>query len=70
MGAGQQRICLVGLLAQLRLGEPERERERDEPLLRAVVEVALQPAALLVRGLDDPRARGAQLLDAGAQLGL
>ena len=33
------------------------DAERDEPLLRAVVQVALEPAALLVAGLDDPRAR-------------
>jgi hypothetical protein len=37
--------------------EPQRERERDEPLLRAVVEVALQPAALGIAGLDDAGAR-------------
>ena len=33
------------------------ERERDEPLLRAVVEVALEPPALGVAGLDEPGAR-------------
>ena len=38
------------------------ERERDQPLLRAVVEVALEPPPLVVAGRDDPRARGAQLL--------
>ena len=47
-------------------GEPspdaaQRERDRDEPLLGAVVEVALQPAALLVGRLDDPRPRAADL---------
>ena len=30
---------------------PQRERQRDQPLLRAVVEVALQPPALRVAGL-------------------
>ena len=49
------------------LGEPQRERGRDEPLLRAVVEVALQPAALGVARLDDPRARGGELV---ARLGV
>ena len=34
------------------------------------MEVALQPPALGVAGLDDPRARGAQLLQARAQLGV
>ena len=45
-------------------------RERDEPLLRAVVEVALELAAGGVAGFDDPGARGAQVAQAGAQVGL
>ena len=48
----------------------EQEGQRHEPRLRAVVQVALQPPPLGVAGLDDPRARGAQLLQAGAQLGV
>ena len=51
-------------------GEPQRQRERDEVLLGAVVEVALDPAARVVAGGDQPGARGAQLLVAGAQLGV
>src|SRR6266513_2919985 len=46
----------------LRLREPQGEREGDEPLLRAVVEVALEPAAFRVRRLDDARARLADLM--------
>ena len=38
------------------------EADRDEPLLRAVVDVALEPAALLVAGGDDA---GARRLDLG-----
>jgi hypothetical protein len=38
------------------LGVAEREPDRDEPLLGAVVEIALDPAALDVAGRDDPRA--------------
>ena len=38
-------------------GEAEVERERDEPLLRAVVQVALDAAPRLVAGLDDADAR-------------
>ena len=38
------------------------ERERGEPLLGAVVEVALEPAALGVAGLDDPRAESRNAL--------
>ena len=39
----------------LRLGEPQRERQGDEALLRAVVQVSLEPPAGLVLGRDDPR---------------
>ena len=51
-------------------GVAEQEREPDEPRLRAVVQVALEAPALGVAGLDEPRARGAQLLQPGAQLGV
>ena len=50
--------------------EPELERQRDEPLLRAVVQVALQAPALGQPGLEQPLARALQLVDAGAQLGV
>ena len=46
--------------------EPDADRERHEALLGAVVEVALEPAALGVGGRDDARARAAQLLELGA----
>ena len=39
----------------------QRQAERDEPLLDAVVEVALDPPARLVRGGDDPSARRGEL---------
>ena len=48
--------------------DPERERERDEPLLRAVVQVALDPAARLVGRLDDAHARRLEL-DPGVDVG-
>src|SRR3954452_17011720 len=59
-----------GIRRELALRQAELERERDEPLLGAVEEVALEPPALAHRDLDEPRARGLQLLDPGAQLGL
>ena len=37
-------------------GDPEIDRERDEPLLRAVVQVAFDPPALVGRGGLDPLA--------------
>ena len=43
------------------LQAPEPDAERDEPLLRAVVEVALEPPPLLVARLDDPRPRRGHL---------
>ena len=55
---------------ELVAGQPQVHRQRHQPLLGAVVEVALDPAALGVAGLDDPRAGGAQLLDLGLQLGV
>ena len=42
-------------VAEVALGEPQGHAERDQPLLGAVVQVALQPAALLVAGLQEPR---------------
>ena len=50
----------VGLEPGLR--EPQGEGKRREPLLGAVVEVALQPASRRVGGVDDPRPGGAELL--------
>ena len=57
-------------VAEPRLEHPQVEREADELLLGAVVEVALDPPARVVGGLDDPQPRDPQLLHAGAQLGL
>ncbi len=44
--------------------------KRHELLLRAVVQVALDPPARVVGGLDDPQPRHPQLLHPRAQLGL
>ena len=50
--AGREDPRLAG---QRALQPPQHDAERHEPLLRAVVQVALEPAALLVAGLRDPR---------------
>ena len=47
-GSGRVRVRL-----QLSSGEPDRQRQRDEPLLRSVVEVPLELSALLVARLDE-----------------
>ena len=62
--------ALGGRAAELRAQQSQREREHDEPLLGAVVEVALEPPPLGVAGLDDARPRRAQLLEPRARLRL
>ena len=44
-------------------GQPHLHRQRDELLLRPVVDVALQPSPLLVLRRDQPLARRAEVLD-------
>ena len=61
---------LGGVLLQPRAGQLQVQGECQQPLLGAVVEVALDSSALPVAGLDDARARGAQLLEPGAELGV
>ena len=70
VGFGKQLAGAVGVRSELAACELERQPEREQALLCAVVEVALEPAALLVAGADDPFAGGAQLGQLGAQLGL
>ena len=50
--------------------DPQVQGDGHEPLLRAVVQVALQPPALAVGGGDDARLRGAQVDHARVQLDL
>ena len=57
-------------VVQLLLEDAQLERERDEPLLRAVVQVALQPLPLLLACFEDARPRSANFLQARSQLGL
>ena len=59
----------VAGLAEFGPGDPQLEAQRDEPLLGAVMEVALDPPALEIPGLDDPCARGADLLELRFDLG-
>ena len=50
------------ILLERHADQGQVEREGDQPLLRAVVQVALEPPALDVPRLDDARARGGELL--------
>ena len=52
----------LGVLLPALLGELEVDHDVDELLLGAVVEVAAEPAPLLVAGLQDAGARGRELL--------
>ena len=69
-GARQQLLGRERVLVQLGAREPDVERHRDEPLLRPVVQVALEPAALLEPDLEHALARAAQLVDLRAQRGI
>ena len=60
----------VGILAHLPTQELERELERHEPLLGAVVEVALEASAFAVLGVDDARPRRLDGVELVADLGL
>jgi hypothetical protein len=59
--AGQLGSKIVPVGRDIRLRGAHRQSERDQPLLGAVVEVSLDPAASLVRRRDDPPARGGEL---------
>ena len=50
--SSSSRVSVVRAAAR----HPQREQDAHEPLLRAVVQVAPEPPALGVGGLDDPRA--------------
>ena len=55
-------FAAVGVAVELVLEHAQLDRERDEALLRAVVEVALQAAALVQPGLEDAQPRRVELL--------
>jgi hypothetical protein len=58
----------AGIHRQLGPRSTQGERQGDGPLLGAVVEVALDPASLGVRRLDDPRPRGPHVPELRANL--
>ena len=61
---GEHLRGLRGFPLGQRAREPSLHGERDELLLRAVVDVALQPAALLVLRRDQPLLRGLEVVQA------
>ena len=60
---GEQRPRGLGIALQLLLGHPDAHAERDEPRLRTVVEVALDPAQLGLLDVDRGRAALLEPLD-------
>ena len=58
---GERRARVVGQLAVRREPDLQSERDREEPLLGAVVEIALDVAACAVGSVQDARARRANL---------
>ena len=67
---GRHELLRGGVVADAVLQQPELQRDPDEALLRAVVQVALEPPPLRVAGRDDPLARGLQLDHPGLRLGV
>ena len=67
---GQALLGLRRVVLEIAQRELQRLPEHDEPLLRAVVQVAADPAALVVGGLDGAGARGGDLVGAGLQRAL
>ena len=65
--ARQRALELAELRGHPCLRRAQLQPERDEPLLGAVVQIALDPPPRLIGGGDDPRPRGHQL---GAGLGV
>ena len=60
----------VGITLQTVFQQSQFERERDQALLGAVVEIALQPLPLLLPGLDHPLARPPKLHETSSELGV
>ena len=65
VGLADQRGGPVGIATAP--GPPEQHAQGDEPLLEAVVQVALDASAFGVHGRDDPRAALRQLVHAALQ---
>ena len=63
----EQRLCRERIGSDQIPRQLEIDRERDQVLLRTVVEVALDPAAVCIVGDSQPLARGAQVVDLEAE---
>src|SRR4051794_12636145 len=70
VGGTREQVLQVRVGGGARPGTAEQQRQRDEARLRAVVEVALEAPALRVAGLDEAGARGTELHQALARLGV
>ena len=59
-GSDRVRVPATGVIEALPK-QPQGQRQGHQPLLRAIVQVALEPSSLLVGGFDDACARAADL---------
>ncbi len=62
-------VDVDGAVAKVSLRQPHRHSQRDEPLLGAVVQVALEPQPFSVAHLDEPGPAGLDLSKGLGQLG-
>src|SRR6266516_5276728 len=60
----------VAVAGHLFLQQAQLERERDQPLLGSIMQIALQPLALTLPRLDHPCTRTLQLLQVSFLLGM
>jgi hypothetical protein len=67
---GEDLGCAARVGIQPHLRQPEHDGHCDQTLLGTVMQVALQPAARRIAGVDDAGSRVAQLFQLGPQLGL
>ena len=63
----EQRVCREGIGIDEIARKLEVDRERDQVLLRTVVELALDPAAVCIVGDSEPLPGRAQLFDFDAE---
>ena len=60
LARGHARLGGRRVAVDVGLDQPQLHRDRDQPLLRAVVQVALEPPPLGVAGGDQPLPRGVE----------
>src|SRR6186997_3130265 len=65
-----EQVARGGVGCELCLGQRQREQQRDQALLRPVMEVALEPAPFGIAGLHETGTRRTQIREARTKIGL